>query len=503
MNRVEEVRRLVDEESIEEFNKRVWSQVEDLKELVGSKRYLNKEFSIGLELETYVLNENDLINPIPSSLFNNDFFSPEIGVQNIEINTRPNQINLSGFLDQKNHLLSKFEKSNDLMSEYGSELVLDSLSTNYKDALEFFSSVKEIDGLVFAENMSKIPRYHAIDNAVLEKRNNEIEFKVPGIKRVFPSLLFESLTTSLQVHLQIPAVEDFTDYYNMAIKTLPPLLALSTNSPLLPPSFYENGLPENIFHENRIPIFEQCIHPYDTSYEEKKVRFPKEIDKIIDLVKEVAEDETYSACLKEWVETDSSPQRDFWEWDYKLREFWRWIRPVIGGEDIKNCCSEHSLRIEYRPLPTQPTIKENLSLQMITAGLIHGLVIKDHPVIELDWGQSKKDFYEAMKNGLNAELNWITKDREDTTDKDIVFNEIFDFAKTGLRDFGIKQKLVEEFISPIKERWKKEFTPSTWKIERVKKKLSENKNLREAIFEVNKDYKKHSKTYNHFIEWKK
>lgn len=497
MDKVREVKRLLSNETKEEFNKRVLNQAEDLKNILKNEKYKNNNFSIGLELESYAINTQNSVSEIPQKIKDRGVFAPELGVQNLEINTSPHTFNKKGIREQKKDLKQKLKKTSSLLKRNELSLLMDSLSTNYNSTRDFFFETEKIEDFVFAKNMSEIPRYYAIDNAVLRKQNGSIKFEVPGVNIDSPSILFESLATSIQVHLQIPSPDMFKQYYNTSIRTMAPLLAISTNSPFLPPQLYETGLPNTIWHENRIPIFEQCVNP-SREYDEKKVRFPIEIEEFSDLTMAVAQDETYTACLKEWRET-SGPHEEFWEWNYKLKEYWRWLRPVIGGESVKYCCSPHSIRIEYRPLPTQPSFKDTIALQMTVAGLIHGLVINNHPITHLKWETSKKDFYDSAKNGLDAELHWITKNGEKTTKKDVIFEEIFEFTEKGLKKVGVNNP--EKIIHPIKDRWRKKTTPSKWKIEKVRNKIKNGNSHSKAILDMQNEYIRAYNKFSCFTEW--
>lgn len=497
MDLVEEVKKLISDETKREFDSRVKEQADSLNSWVKENKFDNKGFSIGLELEAYVLDQNDLVRKIPKKLFEKSIFAPELGKQNIEINTVPHIFNEKGVGNQLIDLKNKFIRSKRLLRSRGLNLILDSLSTSYVGFNDFFHDIKQKEGLVFAKNMTEAPRYYGIDNAVLNRKNGSISFDVPGVDLNFPSLLFESLTTSMQVHLQVPDPKKFVEYYNKATRVMAPLLALSTNSPLLPPSFYDE-IPTEFYHENRVPIFEQSVNPSD-EYSEKKVRFPEEIEEFNEFTKAVERDETYTACLREWKNINES-KKGFWEWNYKLKEFWRWIRPVFGGESVKDCCSKNSIRIEFRPLPTQPSLKETISLKLLTAGLIHGLVINNHPLNELNWKKSKKDFYEVVKNGLNSKIHWITKKGDKTTNKDVIFNELFDFAKKGLKNLKIDEKTIDYYLDPVEKRWTKKITPSKWKLNILKEKL-ENKNYAQSIKEVTKQYREQSYIKNEFTDW--
>lgn len=85
------------------------------------------------------------------------------------------------------------------------------------------------------QNMSPIPRYEALNRAILQLRGKEYEFHLKGMDELIvrhDSVMLESCNTSFQLHFQV-APEEFANLYNVAQLVSAPLLAVSTNSPLL------------------------------------------------------------------------------------------------------------------------------------------------------------------------------------------------------------------------------------------------------------------------------
>ena len=172
---------------------------------------------------------------LPESVFDGPA-AKELGVHNAEINTDPDVFGATGLEVQTTSVEMQFKKARDAALDEHRDLVLDAMWTipPEEGTVSYFSEVEERDGVVIAENMRQYPRYVALDNEALGHAGGEISFSVPGAEHEFPTILFESLTTSIQPHLQIPSAAEFPDYYNAAIRTLGPILALTANSPFLP-----------------------------------------------------------------------------------------------------------------------------------------------------------------------------------------------------------------------------------------------------------------------------
>jgi len=369
---------------------------------------------------------------------------------------------------------------------------------------EYLSAHEVRDDVVLADNMRQAPRYVALDNEAVQRAGGAIDFSVPGYEGSFPTILFESLATSIQPHLQIPDTDAFPDYYNAAIRTLGPLLALSVNSPFLPADFYPadtdgEWLCANTDHELRISAFEQSVN----TSEHPKVRVPRDIDTVEDVVDRVVADDCFGPFLREWL--DESEREAFadriWEFDHKRGTYWRWLRCVIGGTPVEGASDEESLRIEYRPLPTQPHVKDMIGLQALTVGLIRGLVVADHPLSELPWQDAEDSFYNAAADGLDADLSWVTVHGERTTDHEVIFDEVFRYARLGLEAQEIPDASIDEYLGPIERRYEAGETPSSWKIDRVRAHLDDGLDLAAAIAEMQREYFEASREHHAFDEW--
>jgi hypothetical protein len=347
------------------------------------------------------------------------------------------------------------------------------------------------------------PRYIAIDNEVLGLTDGSIGFSVPGAKQSFPSILFESLATSIQPHLQIPTAEAFPTYYNTAIRTLGPVLALGTNSPFLPPDLYNAvddpyRLVEETHHELRIAAFEQSVNESPNP----KVRVPRDIEATTEVVDRVVADDCYAPFLREWL--NDSERESFadqkWEFDYKRSTYWRWLRCVIGGDPV-GIGDERSLRIEYRPIPTQPTVRDVVGMQALTVGLIRGLVAADHPLTDLSWDAAEDAFYSAVEAGVDADLAWVTADGERTDDSATIYEEVFEYARHGLRESDVADADIDHYLAPIEARWQAGTTPSAWKKARVREHLDDGASLAAAIERMQRTYIEQSRSRSSFAEW--
>jgi hypothetical protein len=346
------------------------------------------------------------------------------------------------------------------------------------------------------------PRYVALDNEILERSGGTITLDVPGARLAYPTILAESLATSIQPHLQIPTAERFPEYFNAALRTTGPVLALSSNSPFLPADCYadDTDVISTTPHELRIHVFEKSINA-GAPRSEGKVRFPSDLAAATDVVDRVVADETYAPVLVDDAADDASPYRaTLPEYDHKRGVHWRWVRGVIGGQPVGSEEEGASLRIEYRPLPTQPTVRDTVSLQALVVGLLRGLVAADHPLTDLPWTAARDCFYDAVDRGPDADLAWVTADGDRTDDAETIYDEMFDVARRGLRDAGLDDDAIDGYLAPI-ERRRDGTAPSAWKKARVREAVDDGATLPDAIEAMQRDYIARAGGETIFADW--
>lgn len=506
---VDLVERSLSVETAETFDERVAAQADSLRTAIANGDLDNHDFSIGLEVEVYAIEDGDgdrsRLAELPEAVFESAA-GKELGVHNAELNTDPDVFSESGLERQAKRLEDALASARAAARDSNTHVVLDAMWTlaPTEGSGPYLSAVEDRAGVVVAENMRPDPRYLAIDNDCLRAAGGAIPFDAPGVAREFPSMLFESLATSIQPHLQVPDADAVPAYFNAAIRTLGPVLALSTNSPFLPPDLYTDvddpaALLEETHHELRIAVFEQSVNQTPSD----KVRVPTDIATPEATVDGVVADDRCAPFLREWLADD---ERDtfadsLWEFDHKRGTYWRWVRCVAGGDTVDGACDERSLRIEYRPLPTQPTVRDVVALQALVGGLLRGLVAADHPITALPWEAAETSFYSAAQDGLTADLAWVTADGERTTDSDVIFGELFEYASRGLAAAGLSEDSIEHHLAPLEARVAAGMTPSAWKIERVREELVAGQSLEAAIRSMQRTYGERSRGHDSFGDW--
>jgi hypothetical protein len=310
----------------------------------------------------------------------------------------------------------------------------------------------------------------------------EFSIEVPHVSLSARTVMPESLITSMQPHYQMSHAADLPTYFNYAVRVAGPLLALAVNSPFFPPDLYDDAPPEEIlsesFHESRIAVFESVLNTDDA----KKVRFPQDLDSIEQAVDRVAADPTVVPMPAQ--DGDDRFDDQFSTLRLKHGTYWRWVRPVFGGATR----SEANARVEFRPLPAQPTVRDTVAFGAAFAGLMESLPQRRHPVIDQDWEVAESNFYGAMRNGFDAPLRWITNDGQVTVDRAEIYEDLLAHAVDGLKSAGCSTAEAEHYVAPLRERVATGRTPAAWKRRAVRERLADGDDLSTAIVEMQRTY---------------
>ncbi len=473
----------------EEFQAAAMEEAEDLKAEVRDGTFDNTQALVGLELELYSVDSRaGGLRRTSRKLLTLIGFEKELGLHNAEMQTGPDPLTQYGLVAQEKEIQAHFAPAQEKTDVENIQLVTDGIWTvppTGETATEYLTDHVEQDGIKIATNMSDTVRYHAMANTEYPSRN---ELDAPHVSLQAETVMPESLITSIQPHYQLPHAPDLPEYFRYALRVAAPLLALGVNSPFFPPDLYDDAPDEEIVAdahmENRVGVFESVLNPPGSHEEPPKVCFPPDFDTVEEAIDDIAAD----TCI---VPMETTPTDRFDDaiahFRHKHGSYWRWVRPVFDGPTR----SQANARIEFRPLPAQPTIRDCVAFEAVFAGLMESLPRLEHPVQALGWEAARRNFYSASRNGLQADIEWITSDGAETTDIDVVCNELFEYARDGLEVRGLSAEQAHQYLRPLRERLDRRTTPARWKHDRVRTAVEAGVPLPEAIWGTQAEYVDH------------
>ncbi|MHB9287496.1 hypothetical protein ACKVMT_10730 [Halobacteriales archaeon Cl-PHB] len=470
----------------EAFQERALDEAELLKAEVQDGTFDNAQAIVGLELELYAADSRtDALRRVPRNLLGLIGFEKELGLHNAEMQTSPQPLSAYGLEAQELQLKANLAPAQEYIAAEDIRLVADGMWTvppNGETASAYLTDSVEQDGIRLATNMSDAVRYHAMANTDYPAG---CRLDAPNVCLECETVMPESLITSIQPHYQIPHAPDLPEFFRYALRIAGPLLALGVNSPFFPPDLYDDAdaavIVEEAHMEHRVGVFESVLNPPDSSRDEGKVRFPPDFATVEDAIDDIAADET---IVPMDVASGNRFDDDFVHFRHKHGSYWRWIRPVFDGPTR----SAANARIEFRPLPGQPTVRDAVAFQAVFAGLMESLHRREHPVGRLDWKTARENFYAATRDGLRAEMAWITADGVETTDVETICGECLEYATDGLELAGLSTEQARRYVQPLRERLERRTTPARWKHDYVARQVEAGVPLGEAIWGMQAAY---------------
>ena len=480
----------------DEFSDRVAAEAEIVKQELRDGSFDNHQSIVGFEYEFYAVADGRwseesradeyALMRVPRRLLELMGFEKELGLHNAEMSTSPQPLSDHGLRAQLAEVRARLEAAENTAGVEGMRLVSDALWTippTGETAREYLTDSVDIDGITVAVNMSDAVRYHAMANAG-DEGPCRTSVEAPGVSMPADTVMPESLITSIQPHYQVAQAETLPRHFRYAVRIAGPLLALGVNAPFFPPELYDDDWDgERVLAEgateNRVHVFESVLN---ARTETGKVRFPRDFHDLETAVDRIVTDET----LLPMPESSGTDRFDdaFATFRTKHGSYWRWVRPVFEGASR----SSANARIEFRPIPAQPTVRDSIAFQAAFAGLMQALPQREHPVIGLDWETARDNFYAAVADGLDAEIEWIGRDGERTTDTDALYDDLLDHAEAGLRTAGCADHEAASWLAPLRWRVANRTTPASWKRDRVRDRLDAGDDFATAVEEMQREY---------------
>ncbi|MCK5704546.1 MAG: CBS domain-containing protein [Cyclobacteriaceae bacterium] len=382
---------------------------------------------------------------------NNKLFTTELAKFNLEINLDPIEFKADCLSKLESNLLKNIENAEKVLKKEDAKVILTGI----------LPTIRNKD--LHISNMTSLDRYHALSNSLSKLRGGKFEFHISGTDELITALdtvMFESCNTSFQLHYQVSS-DEFVDLYNWAQLISGPVLASSTNSPLL--------LGKRLWRETRIALFQQSIdirqskdHLRERS---SRVSFGNRwiYDSIVDAFKEdivrfetlLSNDEKTNSM--KLLEEGNIPTLDALM--VHNSTIYKWNRPCYGIYEGKP-----HFRIENRYLASGPTIPDQVANAAFWFGLMSGMPDEYRDLQnKFEFDDAKTNFLKAARDGLDNKFQWINNTKHNA--QDLILNMLLPISRDGLHKSNINEKDITKYLGIIKERVMSGKTGSQWMID--------------------------------------
>jgi gamma-glutamylcysteine synthetase len=464
-------------EDRQRYREKVKRNLTVLREMLEEGRFETDRKLVGIEVEFYVVDDDGepmMINAELLSRLESETFQTELAQFNIEFNLAPHKLVGTVFREIEEELETSFNHANRRADELDAHVAMVGIIPTLKDLH------------VSIQNLSANPRYHLLNEQILEARGEDLQLSIEGQERLslsINSIAMEAAATSVQIHLQV-GPDGFGAAWNAAQAASAAQVAVGANSPFL--------LGKELWRETRIALFQQSI---DTRSEElaaqgvrPRVWFgEKWIDDVVDLFDENVR---YFPALLPLID-DEQPEAVLERGDVpRLPELvlhngtiWRWNRPIYAVARGKP-----HLRVESRVLPAGPTMVDTVANAAFYVGLVRALIDLDEPISrQLSFAAAEENFFAAARDGIRAELFWPGVGSVPASE--LIVRTLLPLAHKGLDAWGIDRRDRDHYLGIIEQRALKHRTGADWQVRTFRALYDEGSADRdEAIVEMTRRY---------------
>jgi len=447
---------------LNEFTRYLLRDVEALERMLEEEWFNVAPIHIGAEQEICLIGRHykpagkamELLEKL------SDSFTTELARFNIEANLEPQIFEGNCFSLLEESINKVLNELRDVSNTMDTDFVLAGI----------LPTIRKFD--LELENLTPLQRYHALVTAINKMRGKIYELRISGIDELnikHDSAMLEACNTSFQVHMQVTP-DEFVSKYNIAQVLTAPVLAISTNSPLL--------FSKRLWSETRVALFQQSIDTRVTS-EHIRDRSPRVTfgnrwleDSILELFKE--DIVRFRVMLMTDIKHDALEQLDKGITP-KLSALmihnstvYRWNRPCYG---ISPNGKPH-LRIENRAFPAGPSVIDEVANAAFWLGLMNAFGDHHEDVTKLiDFDEAKSNFIAASQQGLDSEIYWFKKQKISISE--LIKKELLPMAREGLEKNNVKKEDIDRYLSVIEERNQSRKTGTSWLLDSYAKLIKE------------------------------
>ena len=443
----------------------------------------------GLEMEFYVVDADGRPANVNAELLDriaSEDFQTELAQFNIEFNLAPHKLSGTMFREMEEELVTSFEHAQRRADEMDAGIAM----------IGILPTLADLD--ITIQSMSANPRYHLLNEQVLEARGEDLVVDIEGPEKLrleANSIMMEAAATSVQLHLQV-SPDGFSTVWNAAQAIAGPQVAMAANSPFF--------LGKELWRETRIAVFEQTI---DTRPEEltaqgvrPRVWFGERwIDAVTDLFDENVR---YFPALLPLLDAED-PEEVLARGDVPhLRELtlhngtvYRWNRPVYAVARGKP-----HVRIENRVLPAGPTVVDAIANAALYYGLVRGVAELDPPITrQLSFQAAQQNFVAAARDGIDASLFWPGVGEVPATE--LVLRTLLPIAHAGLDRWGIDRRDRDHYLGIIEQRCLRRTNGASWQVAAYRDGFDHGLDRPDALLAMTQRYLEHMRSNEPVHTW--
>ncbi|TWE12841.1 glutamate--cysteine ligase [Rudaeicoccus suwonensis] len=378
-------------------------------------------------------------------------YQTELGQYNIELNVSPRPMPGDAALELEADLRTSLNRAEKMALEADAQIAMIGILPTIMP--EHFTT----------QWMSANARYAALNEAIFAARGEDLFIDIEGLTgerlaMYADSIAPESACTSVQLHLQVQP-HLFADHWNAAQAISGIQLAIGANSP------YFFG--KQLWHESRIPLFEQATDTRSVELKAQGVRprvwfGERWITSIFDLFEENVR--YFPALLPETSDEDpvalfeagKAPRLS----ELRLHNgtVYRWNRPIYDIVDGKP-----HLRIENRVLPAGPTILDGMANSAFYYGVVKILADSDRPVwTRMSFSAAEDNFTSCARRGIDAHVYW--PGFGEVSADELVLRHLLPLAHEGLAKWGVATAVRDRYLGVIEDRCRAGVNGASWQI---------------------------------------
>jgi gamma-glutamyl:cysteine ligase YbdK (ATP-grasp superfamily) len=403
-------------------------------------------------------------------------WATEVGQFNLEINVPPRMLDGDALATLETEVRGDLNAADTRARTVGSHLVM----------IGILPTLAEHD--VHEETMSANERYKVLNEQIFAARGEDMRIAIDGAEHLLifcDSITPEAACTSIQLHIQV-SPDAFADYWNAAQAIAGVQVALAANSPFL--------FGRQLWHETRIPLFEQSTDTRPDELKEQGVRprvwfGERWITSVFDLFEEniryfpallpICEDEDPLAVL------DGGATPQLAEMSLHNGTIYRWNRPVygvVGGQP--------HLRVENRVLPAGPTIADVMANAAFYYGLVRSLVEAERPIwTQMSFTTAAENLQAAARDGLDAQVYWPGVG--DAPVSELILRRLLPLAREGLAAWGVDEAIAGRLLGVVEQRCLTGQNGAAWQIAAVAELTRGGLDRREALRQMTQRYIEH------------